>query len=236
VVRRSILPAAAAVCAVAALAWWAAGPSGGRRVALEASTPVAGAASAIGPAALPAPADVATLAGAAPARLEAAPPGLSDAQWATVEAGLRGRPDAALERARLIDYFGWQDAARRWRAKPTDPALAAAVQAGLPERLARREVSAAEARQLEATLLATLEPDPTRREAALKAFDAARPEPVPPDARTVAFQRAQAAAVAAWTAVPAAQRDPAALKSELERLRRQHFAQAPTSTPQEASR
>jgi hypothetical protein len=160
------------------------------------------------------------------------PPGLSAEQWARVEARWQGRPDAAAERDRLYAYFSWQDAARRWRADPTDAVLAAEVRTGLPARLAQREVSAVEARQLEATLLAVLEPDPARREAALKAFDAAQPSAAPPDARTRAFLREQAALVAAWRSTPTAQRDAAVLQTELDRLRRVHFTPTPASRPE----
>lgn len=164
------------------------------------------------------------------------PPGLSAEQWAALETEWRGRPDGAAERERLVAYFSWQHAARRWRANPSDATLAAEVRAGLPARLARREVSAGEARQLEAVLLATLEPDPARRAAALQAFDAAQPAPAPPDVRTLAYRREQAAAVASWHAAPAAQRDPATLKTELDRLRRAHFAQHNPPAPPETSR
>jgi hypothetical protein len=241
VVRRSILIPAAAVFAVVLCAWWVLSPFDGARTDAVAKLRVAPAdvapaakAPAVDLAVSDRPMSVAGVPGL-PAASET-PPGLTGAQWAAVEASLRGRPEAAAERQRLWAYFSWQDAVRRWRADPAGPALAAAVRAGLSERLARREVSAAEARQLEATLLGALEPDPARREAALQAFDAARPGAEPPDARTLAFQRAQAAAVAAWSATPAAQRDPAALKSELERLRRQHFAQAAPTIPLEATR
>lgn len=237
-VFRSILILAAAVCAVALSAWWALTPTPDADVRMASGR--------LGPGApeptasvvvLPVPGSPVSVARAEPdTSAPVVPPGLTADQWAAVEASLQGRPDAAAERQRLWVYLGWQDAARRWHADPADAGLAAAVLAGLPERLARREVSAAEARQLEATLLATLEPDPARREAALKAFDAARPGPTQPEARDLAFQRAQAAAVAAWSATPAVQRDPAALKNEIDRLRRQHFAQAAPPIPLEASR
>lgn len=166
----------------------------------------------------------------APATASAAPPpGVTPEQWAVLLAELQGRPDAAAETDRLRAYFAWSDAVQRWRGARHDPALAGAVDAGLHDRLARREVSAAEARLLKAALLETLEPDPARRPAALQAFDAGLPATAGPDAHQRQFQQRQAALVAAWQARPAAERDPAALARQLEALRRIHFAQNPAS-------
>jgi hypothetical protein len=158
------------------------------------------------------------------------PPGVTAEQWAALEAELRTRPDGAAERSRLIAYFTWADAVQRWRAAPQDATLAATVDAGLGQRLQQREVSAAEARLLKAALLATLEPDETRRAAALQAYDSSLPTPAGPSAREQAFQRQQAALVAAWQARPAAERDPAALNRQLDTLRRTHFASPPASS------
>lgn len=173
---------------------------------------------------------------AAPVPTGTIPPGVTADQWAALQAEMARRPDGGAELARLAAYFGWSDAVRRWRAAPADPALAAEVRDGLAARFANREVSAAEARQIEAATLAVLEPDEARRAAMLQAYDAALPRPSGPDARELAFQRDQAAAVAAWRRAPAAARDPAALTAELDRLRRLHFAQATPHAPQETSR
>jgi hypothetical protein len=240
VARRSILiPLAAALSVVAAALWLA--RSDERPRVSAAVTPATGSGPApakatarlAGPSDRPAPAST-----AAPGAADTSPvpPGLSAAQWAALETEWRGRPDGAAERERLMAYFSWQHAARRWRADPSDAALAAEVRAGLPDRLARREVSAGEARQLEVALLLTLEPDPARRAAAVQAFDAAQLAPAPPDVHTLAYRREQAAAVASWQAVPAAQRDPATLKTELDRLRRTHFAQHNPPAAPETSR
>lgn len=166
---------------------------------------------------------------AAPASLGAPPPGLTAQQWAAVEAELASHPTPAAERARLIAYFTWSDAVQRWRDARGDVALAQQLANGLPERMAQREVSAAEARQLQAALLLTLEPDEARRVAALKAFDARLPAPAAPDPRQQAFQRSQAALVSAWQARPAAERDPAALARDIEALRRTHFGTKSTT-------
>ncbi len=228
----------------AGVAWWAwpLAPSGA----------VPGVATAAGSAALPPP--VAEAAGPgpgpgwvagtpAPASLAAAagtpPPGMSAAAWAALAAELSARPDAAAELARLREHLTWSDAVAQWRAAPDDAALAARVRDGLADRLAHREVSAPEARVLLAALLPALEPDAARREQALQAFERSLPAPAAPDARQLAFQRDQAAAVAAWRRAPEASRDPAALQAELDRLRRLHFAPVPSTapaTPQESAR
>ena len=154
----------------------------------------------------------------------AIPPGLTAEQWAALEAEWRARPDGASERQRVLAYLTWSDAMRRWRANPADVDLARSVDAGLPDRLALREVSAGEARQIKAALLATLEPDEARRTAALQAWDATVPAAAGPDARQRSFQKQQAALVAAWQARPVAERDPAALARQIEQLRRTHFS------------
>lgn len=146
-----------------------------------------------------------------------------------MEAELASHPAPAAERARLVAYFTWSDAVQRWRDARGDAGLARQVAAGLPERLAQREVSAAEARQLQAALLLTLEPDEARRVAALQAFDASLPAPAAPDPRDQAFRKSQAALVAAWQARPAEQRDPAVLARDIEALRRTHFGTQSTT-------
>jgi hypothetical protein len=156
------------------------------------------------------------------------PPGLTPAQWATIEAELAAHPQPDAERQRLRRYFEWSDAVQRWRGARDDVALARQVDAGLPERLARAEVSAAEARQLKVALLPVLWPDDASRVAALQSFDASLPAPARPSAREQAFQARQAELVAAWQARPAAERDPAALARELDALRRTHFQKETT--------
>jgi hypothetical protein len=190
---------------------------------VPAAPPAAPVAQAVTPAATPG--------SVGPAPVSPTPPGVTTAQWAALEAELQTRPDAAAERQRLIGYFGWADAVQRWRAARHDVALAGVVDAGLAQRLAGREVSAAEVRQLKAALLETLEPDAARRTAALQAFDASLPAPAGPDPRQRAFQQQQAALVAAWQTRPAAERDAAALARQLDALRRKHFAPMPASTP-----
>lgn len=217
-----------AAASAAALFWaghWFFTAPAPQRLTPAAGQPGAGrAATAPAVAAAPVPASLAAAAGAHP-------PGVTAEQWAALEAELRTRPDGAAERSRLIDYFTWADAVQRWRTTPQDAALAAAVDAGLDQRLQNREVSAAEARVLKAALLATLEPDATRRAAALQAYEGGLPTSAGPSAREKAFQRQQAALVAAWQARPAAERDPAALTRQLDALRRTHFAATAASSP-----
>lgn len=170
---------------------------------------------------------------AAPAHAAAAPPpGVSADEWARIEAELAMQPDGAAELRRLAAYLAWSHAARRWR-DPALPAgergaLAAQVEAGLDERLRRREVSAAEARLIKAALLESRIADDETRAAALARWQAAQPggafAAAQADARQAGFAREQAALVTAWSARPAAQRDPAALEAELEALRRARFA------------
>lgn len=216
-----------AAASAAALLWGlrdapeAAAPRGAGQGAAPAATTTA--------AALPvAAAPAAAVPPAAALAADGPPPGLSAEQWATVEAELARHPQAAAERARLRGYFAWSDAVQRWRGARHDVALARQVDAGLPERLARTEVSVAEARVLKLALLQTLVPDEAGRLAAMQTFDATLPRSAGPTAREREFQQRQSALVAAWQAQPAAQRDPAALQRQLEALRRSQFQKETT--------
>jgi hypothetical protein len=228
------------VAALAGAAWWALTDGAGTGSSAPASPAAAadalgalqgdgGPALAVAAATSPATPAASPVASPAIDLADAPPPGLSAGQWVEVLTALHDHPDAASERERLRGYFTWSHAVQAWRTAPQDPALAAMVDAGLPDRLARREVSAAEARQLKLALLATLEPDPALRMQALRDFDAALPAPAAPALRERAFAQQQAAVVAAWRAQPASLRDPQALTRELAALRRQHFAPATAS-------
>lgn len=231
---------------VAGVAWWASRGAAPPPAPVLAAPAVPGAAAPPGVAVTSPAAQESSTAPAptpAAARPDPAgpPPGMTPVQWSALAQELSTRPGAAAELARVRDYLVWSDAVARWRQAPGDAALATQVRDGLPDRLARREVSVPEARALLAALLPALEPDAQRQAQALQAFEQALPAPSVPDPRQQAFQRDQAAAVAAWRRAPEAARDPAALQAELERLRRQHFAQsavppsAGSTPPQERS-
>jgi hypothetical protein len=159
---------------------------------------------------------------------EAAPPGVTAAQWAQLRAELAGRPD---ELRRIASHLHYTDSVRRFRAAEGAERrqLAQALDAGLDERLRQREVSAGEARLLKIAVLDTLMPaDAEARQAALAGWQsqwaaAPRADDGARQARENVFQARQAAAVAAWSAQPAAQRDAKALERELEALRRASF-------------
>jgi hypothetical protein len=180
------------------------------------------------PAHLPAPMPAPPTLAAAPAADP--PPGVSAAQWQALQAELAGRPE---ELRRLVDYFGFADRLQRFRALRAAGAgaemlpLAREIDAGLDERLLRRELSAPEARLIKLAVLEVLQPDESQRQAALSAWEDAVPRRTAPDpavaAREAEFQRRQAEIVATWSARPAAQRDRQALERDLEALRRSSF-------------
>lgn len=174
--------------------------------------------------------------GAAPARADEPPPGVTGAQWRALQDELRGDPNGAAELARIADYLAWSDALRRWRESRGGDAvearrLAREVDAGLPARLRADEVSAAEARQIKMAVLEATLDDPADRAAALKSWTASHASPATADPRQAEFDRRQAALVAAWSAQPARARDPAALERDLEALRRSVFHETPAPTP-----
>jgi hypothetical protein len=183
------------------------------------------------PAAAPGPVLVAAAPAPATPAQAPSPPGVSAGQWAAIEAEVGRRPDAPAELQRLRDYFAWSDALRRFResggsgaASEERLALARSLEQGLGERVRRAEVSAAEARQIEAAILAVTVPDDAERGERLRRWAAAElPPPAPADPRQAAFRSRQAEIVAAWSAQPAAARDRAALERELEALRQQSF-------------
>lgn len=161
------------------------------------------------------------------------PPGLSAEQWQALQASLAGHPQREAELARITALMGFRHDVARLRAlrrdghaTPEALALAQRVQAGLPARLAAREISAADAQALQAAALDVLQPDAGRRAEQLAQWRAALAAAQPaeaPDARELAFQRGQVALLAAWQAEPAAQRDPAQLQGRIEALRQSLF-------------
>jgi len=191
--------------------------------------------------ALPSPAGLPTAAPAVAVAVAAAPateppPGVSRAQWAQIEAEAAQRADAPAELQRLRAYLEWSDALRRFRdaraagARAAElAALARSLDEGLAERIRQAELSAGEARQIKNAVLEVTVADEALRAEQLRRWAAAELAPaVPADPRQAAFERRQVEVVAAWSALPPAARDPAALERELEALRQQSFSTAGT--------
>lgn len=166
-----------------------------------------------------------------------APPGVTPAQWAELQHELAGRPD---ELARLQAYFGFADQLQRFRALPredrgaTRVALAQALDAGLDERLRRRELGVGEARLIKIAVLQVLQPDAAQQAAQMQQWEQAMAAAAPPAdaaaaARDAEFQRRQAAVVAAWQARPAAERDPRQLEQQLNALRQASYGATTTT-------
>jgi hypothetical protein len=173
------------------------------------------------------------------------PQGLGAEQLQQLRASLAHHPQREAEVARVSAYLQysaqWQHFTERRaagaRADELRP-LAAALDAGLAQRLQQREVSAGEALHIKAALLEVLEPDAAQRQAALREWrerhSAASAAGAAPDPQTAAFERRQAEIVAQWRALPPGERDPQRLEAELEALRQSSFAApptAPTTTP-----
>lgn len=163
----------------------------------------------------------------APTRDADLPPGVTPAQWLALRAELGARPGGEAELRRIGEYLAWSDALRRLSAAPGDAAervrLALQLDAGLPARLHRGEVTSAEARQIKIALLEVTLEDPAERATALQRWIAAETSPAAADPRQVEFDRRQASLVAAWSARPPAARDTAGLERELDALRRDVF-------------
>jgi len=185
----------------------------------------------------PAPPTLAVVPGPLPAGTPAdAPPGITAAEWRSLQAELAGRPD---ELRRIGDYFVFADQLQRFRAQGSSAAggearmaLARALDANLDQRLRARELSAAEARWIKIAVLEVLVDGDQARRQALSDWetDAARVAS-PVDAQRTAernaeFQRRQADLVAVWSEVPAEQRDRRALERQLDALRNELFAPA----------
>ena len=113
--------------------------------------------------------------------------------------------------------------------------LAQALDAGLDDRLAQRELSAGEARLIKIAVLEALQPDAPQRAAALQQWEQRIAAATPPDtsdaARNAAYQQRQADLVAAWSARPVAQRDPRVLEQQLDALRQASFGAASSGAP-----
>ncbi len=186
-------------------------------------------------------ANVAAASSAAIPLAPALPPGVSAAQWHQLTVEMQGRADGPAELQRLAAYFEWSDLLRRFReARATGSGSAGQVQElvqplaqGLDERLRQRELSAPEALRVKGAILEATVTDPAERRQQLQQWAGAAIGPMTPTAATTStasadprqpqFDRSQAAIVAAWSAQPAALRDPAALARQLDALRTQTF-------------
>ena len=185
-----------------------------------------------------------TAAALAPVPVAAAdlpPAGVSAEQWATLRETLKDHPQRDAELRRVAEFMNYMNAAQRFRSLqaaahsgPELQQLARLLDAGLPTRLQRQEVSLGEARLLKVAITQALEPDASQREVQLAEWRATTAAVLaqmatstPPDLRGADYANQQAAAVAAWQALPANQRDPNQLESQLDALRAAAFSSVP---------
>lgn len=180
-------------------------------------------------------------AAASVAAAETPPAGISAEKWATLRETLKDHPQRDAEIRRVAEFMDYMNAAQRFRALqavaqhgPELQQLARVLDAGLATRLQRQEVSLGEARLLKLAITQALEPDASRRDrqlaewrAATEAVLAQSATTVAPDARAADYERQQAAAVAAWQALPPNQRDAEQLESQLDALRVAAFPSLP---------
>jgi len=166
----------------------------------------------------------------------AAPAGLTEDQWQTLQQRVEPGPQHDRELARIVDFLEFQrrvvalresrgdaDAAARRRL------LATQIESGIATHLALREISGPEAMLLEAASLDEMEPDPARRAQRLADWGRNWTNEHPPenDPRVAEYQRREAAAVAAWQSGPVSQRDPAQLARRLQQLQSAVFDPQP---------
>lgn len=178
----------------------------------------------------------ATPAPAATPAVAATEPLVDTSEWAQLQAALADSPDRDAETARILDLLDYQRAVQRFatlrQADATAPALLALarrIDAGLPRRLARGEMSGPEAMRLKATLLEVLQPEPSQRAQALAAWrdEQLRERPPATDPRDAQFQQAQAALVARWRTQAPAGSTPDGLVQELDALRQRIYDNKP---------
>lgn len=179
----------------------------------------------------------ATAVAAAAAPADDMPPGVKPEVWAKLRAEMARRPDGAQELRRLAAYYRFADGADRFRdaraRAPGDPqttALARTLDATLDERLRQGEVSAPEARLFKIALLEQLESDPVERQRKLAEWQQQQEAShhAAASSHEQEFLQRQAALVAAWQALPPAQRDPKQLHDQLQALRTASFSSEAT--------
>ncbi len=164
------------------------------------------------------------------------PYGLSPEQWQQLQQALADHPQRDAEMARIGAYMAYMNTAQRFRelrqqAAGSPPGeelqgLARTLESGLQEHLDRGEMTAGEALLLRSATQEVLQPDSALRQQALALWQqglASAQAARTPDPRETAFAQQQAALVAKWSALPAAQRDPRALEAQLESLRQSIF-------------
>jgi hypothetical protein len=166
----------------------------------------------------------------------AAPAGLTEDQWQTLQQRVEPGPQHDRELARIVDFLEFQRRVVALRESRGDAGaaarrrlLAAQIESGIATHLALREISGPEATLLEAAALDEIEPDPARRAQRLADWgrDWTNAHPPESDPRVAEYQRREAATVAAWQSGPASQRDPAQLARRLQQLQSAVFDPQP---------
>jgi hypothetical protein len=162
-----------------------------------------------------------------------APAGLSAQEWQQLNDALKDHPQREAEIARVTNYLRFAQSVQQFqtlreqtKGAPSDAlrALAQTLNTGLEDRLKQGELSGGEAQLLKAAVLEVLMPDAAQRNTALRQWQQARAAPTAvADAREAVYQREQATLLAAWQALPAAQRDEKQLEAQLEALRQRIF-------------
>jgi hypothetical protein len=171
------------------------------------------------------------------------PAGLQADEWRQIHASLKDHPQRTQEIARVVGYLQFSRSLAhfqtlRAQAKSSAPSddlrtLAAQLSDALDARMANAEVSGGEAQLIKISLLEVLQPDAAQRNLALRAWQQEQEQQrlarrdasadAAAQAREAAFQREQAATIAAWSALPEQQRSEQQLEAQLEALREKYF-------------
>lgn len=157
------------------------------------------------------------------------PAGMSPSQWSDLQEALKDHPGHVAELRRVAAYMAFKDRLARFHAAreqasggPELQALAQQLDAELQTHLAQGDLSPAEAHALKGAVLQVLEPDTDRRFERLAQWaqqQQAQGPAVATSPRQEQHTQRQAAILAAWQALPPAQRDPRQLQADLEALR-----------------
>jgi hypothetical protein len=153
---------------------------------------------------------------------------MSPSQWRDLQDALKDHPGHMAELHRVAAYMAFKDRLARFQAAreqasegPELQALAQQLDADLPTHLAQGDLSPAEAHALKGAVLQVLEPDTDRRFERLAQWAQQQPQgpAVATSPRQEQHTQRQAAILAAWQALPPAQRNPRQLQADLEALR-----------------